>query len=304
MTCLPGLRHILFGLCVLSLSGPRHVYSASADQDDRYLQQPAAPRTPELVSRLSALNTNNNTTGQLFRHGALVILPEDGRSIYLQAFKAAIKEVRIEICVLEDPVILQGIQAALARGVTVRVIVDSGKYNALQSERDNLTTYLLASGGALHLSNPIFPRSFPKVSLLNSSPRPCLAVTLHGPADHLPQVILIDSRYVVLGSACLDSTTFQQYRDYAYVSANPMWIKDLSGLFENDWLYTRQPNSTDVPRFNPTSPLRSRDLLVSPVNSADRLVTFVQQARTTLDLTSELLGSPTLMSELVAAVKR
>ena len=65
------------------------------------------------------------------------------------------------------------------------VIVDSGKYAALKSERDNLAAYVTGAGGELHLSNPIFPRSFPKV-------------------------ILLDQRTAIVGSACLDTTTFDQ----------------------------------------------------------------------------------------------
>src|SRR5262245_52380271 len=65
---------------------------------------------------------------------SLTVLPEDGRRIYLDAFGAAEREIRIEICVLEDPEILAALRAALDRGITVRVIVDRGKYEALASE--------------------------------------------------------------------------------------------------------------------------------------------------------------------------
>ena len=107
---------------------------------------------------------------------------------------------------LEDPLVLQRLKEAIDRGVRVRVIVDHGKYEALPSEQVNLAAYLTGAGAQLHLSNPIFPRSFPKV-------------------------ILIDERYALIGSACLDTTTFAQYRDYAYVSDEPGIIKDLSRLF-------------------------------------------------------------------------
>jgi phosphatidylserine/phosphatidylglycerophosphate/cardiolipin synthase-like enzyme len=40
------------------------------------------------------------------------------------------------------------------------------------------------------------------------------------------------------------------------------------------------------------------------VTSSERLVAFFQRARHTLDVTSELLGNPTLQSELLAAVER
>jgi phosphatidylserine/phosphatidylglycerophosphate/cardiolipin synthase-like enzyme len=121
--------------------------------------------------------------GRLFHPGSLVVLPEDGREIYFEAFDAARREIRIEICVLEDPLVLHSLKQAIDRGVRVRVIVDHAKYEALPSEQVNLAAYLTGAGALLHLSNPIFPRSFPKV-------------------------ILIDERYVIIGSACLDTTTF------------------------------------------------------------------------------------------------
>jgi cardiolipin synthase A/B len=59
------------------------------------------------------------------------------------------------------------LKAALLRGVTVKVIVDNGKYQSNTDEQQNLATYVTAYGGQLHLSNPIFPRSFPKTILID-----------------------------------------------------------------------------------------------------------------------------------------
>jgi phosphatidylserine/phosphatidylglycerophosphate/cardiolipin synthase-like enzyme len=216
--------------------------------------------------------------GRLFHPGSLAVLPEDGRQIYLEAFDAARREIRIEICVLEDPLILRRLKQAIDRGVRVRVIVDNGKYEALPSERANLAAYLTGAGAQLHLSNPIFPRSFPKV-------------------------ILIDERYALIGSACLDTTTFAQYRDYDYVSDEPGIIKDLLRLFENDWQHSAYPGQSS-PTYNPTPVMIQPSLIVSPVYSAYRLVSFIQKAHKTLDVTSELLGDPTLESELAAAAAR
>jgi cardiolipin synthase len=210
--------------------------------------------------------------------GILTILPEDGPGIYLQAIDAAQQEIRIEICVLEYAVILEHIQAALQRGVAVRAIVDFRKYSGTPSERDHLEQYLTCAGGQLHLSNPVFPRSFPKI-------------------------VLIDSGLVVYGSACLDHTTFERYRDFATTSDDQQILDDLSRLFENDWAYSAPPGQT-APVFNPTPPITSDPLIIGPVNGTERLVTLYQGARQTLDVYTELLGNTTLESELAAAVKR
>jgi cardiolipin synthase A/B len=210
--------------------------------------------------------------------GRLTVLPEDGRTLYFQAIDAAKNEIRIEICVLEDPQILQHIQEALSRGVKVRAIVDRGKYLALESEQQNLALYLTSVGGQLHLSNPIFPRSFPKI-------------------------VLVDSSLLVYGSACLDETTFLQYRDFATTNTDPQILFQLESLFENDWTYSAEVGQQPPP-FNPTSPISQSNLMISPVNSADHLVRLYQKARRTLDVYTELLGNLTLESELFAAAKR
>ena len=267
--------------------------------------------SPLLLLPLAAASTwrlSSDSPDLFYRPGAIAIIPQDNRTVYLEAFRAAREEIRIEICVLEDPTILQGmlsrflllqrpastpqnhssaalspqsipgLQAALARGVSVRALVDNGKYQSNSDEQANLETYLTDNGGILHLSNPIFPRSFPKV-------------------------ILIDEKAVLVGSACLDSTTFEEYRDYVYVSNRRRLIKDLATLFENDWSYSRPPQLNNTyPPVNPTPPTKDKTLMVSPVNAADRYIAFLQKAKRTLDVTSEEWGNPTLQSQLVAAV--
>ncbi len=209
----------------------------------------------------------------------LAVLPESGRDVFYQAFAAARKKIKIEICVLEDPQILASLQAAIQRGVQARVIVDSGKYNAPGSQEPaNLQQYVVSAGGELHLSNPIFPRSFPKI-------------------------IIVDSSFFLLGSACLDTTTFQAYRDFVHVDRQSNMLSELDRVFENDWTYSAPPGETP-PYFNPTPQLKVDNLMVSPVNSAAKLVTFYQNAKKTLDVYTELLGNPTLEGELAAAVNR
>jgi cardiolipin synthase A/B len=238
-----------------------------------------SPTTSEQVNTDENGNDRNWFPAQpVLKPGRLTVLPEDGRQLYFSAIDAARDRIRIEICVLEDPQILQHVQAALSRGVKVRAIVDRGKYLALESEQQNLAMYLTSAGGQLHLSNPVFPRSFPKI-------------------------ILVDSSLLVYGSACLDETTFLQYRDFATTNIDPEILSELERLFENDWTYSAEVGQQPPP-FNPTTPISRADLMISPVNSSDRLVRLYQKAERSLDVYTELLGNLTLESELFAAVKR
>jgi cardiolipin synthase A/B len=271
-----------FGICWLLLT--RIPSAVSAQSLPSVLPGPSdgALTSPITSERLDA-NENGNDTNLFpgepgLAPGRLTVLPEDGRTLYFQAIDAAKNEIRIEICVLEDPQILQHIQEALSRGVKVRAIVDRGKYLALESEQQNLALYLTSVGGQLHLSNPIFPRSFTKI-------------------------VLVDASLLVYGSACLDETTFMQYRDFATINSDPQILSELEQLFENDWTYSAEVGQEPAP-FNPTSRISGADLMISPVNSADRLVRLYQKAKRTLDVYTELLGNLTLESELFAAVKR
>jgi cardiolipin synthase len=278
------MKRAWFGICLFILLGSPVIVRAQSG--------PALPAgafgdglTRAAVAEQSPTSATGNPGGSDsspdilgLRPGELTVLPDDGRELYFRAFDAAKSEIRIEICVLEDPQILQHIQAARQRGVRVRVIVDRRKYNDTALEQEHLAQYLTSSGGQLHLSNPIFPRSFPKI-------------------------ILIDSRLLVVGSACLDETTFMQYRDFATSSTDRQILRSLQGLFENDWAYSggvgEQP-----PAFNPTPPFSRNNLIISPVNGGERLVRLYQSARRTLDVYTELLGNSTLESELGAAVAR
>jgi cardiolipin synthase A/B len=271
-----------FGICWLLLTRIPLAVSAQSLPSVLPGTSDVALTSPITSDQLNA-NENGNDANLFSAEpglapGRLTVLPEDGRTLYFQAIDAAKNEIRIEICVLEDPQILQHIQAALSRGVKVHAIVDRGKYLALESEQQNLALYLTSAGGQLHLSNPIFPRSFPKI-------------------------ILVDSSLLVYGSACLDETTFIQYRDFATTSSDPQILSEVQQLFENDWTYSTEVGQQPA-SFNPTSRISGADLVISPVNSADRLVRLYQKAKRTLDVYTELLGNLTLESELFAAVKR
>jgi len=278
------MKNTWFGICLfLLLESPSSLWAQSppilppSASGDGLTRTTIAERFGK--NENGNLNDRDTLRAELgLRPGSLTVLPEDGRELYFQAIDAAKGEIRIEICVLEDPQILKHLQAALQRGVQVRAIVDRGKYDALASEQANLTQYLTSAGGQLHLSNPAFPRSFPKI-------------------------ILVDSRLLIYGSACLDETTFLHYRDFATTSTVQQILRELQRLFENDWAYSAVVGEQPPP-FNPTPPVSRSDLIVSPVNGAERLVRFYQAAKRTLDVYTELLGNLTLESELVAAVKR
>jgi len=204
--------------------------------------------------------------------GRIAIFPESGRTFFTQAISEAKHEIRIESCLLEDPIVLESLQKALSHGIKVRAIVDRTRYKDHPSERDNLKKFFVESGGELHTSNAIFPNTISKF-------------------------LVIDDHSFIIGSTCLDSSTIEHYRDFDYLGKGHEEITDLIRLFETDWSHSAEPGERSA-QFNPTPPVFSKNIMVSPVNAVDRMVHLLQGAEKSVDIYTELLGNPTLESEL------
>lgn len=203
--------------------------------------------------------------------------PQDGRAPILQAIASAQHQIRLGICNLSDPTIGQALADAVARGVNVRVIVDRADYDAKPDERD-LLTKLAAEGVSIRLSNPVFPQSFEKE-------------------------LVIDQRNVLIMTMCLVPETFEDTRDYGLVLANRAVIREVTKVFDNDWTFAAPPGVTPPP-FNPTPPVHVPSLIWGPPTATAKLTQLIQQARRSIDVTTELLDDPYLESQLTAASQR
>ncbi len=211
------------------------------------------------------------------RAPSLFIEPTAGRQPILDAIASARRQIRLGICNFDDPIIGDALIAAAGRGVRVQVIVDRSVYLTNPAERD-LMARLTAAGAAVHLSNPIFRLSFEKD-------------------------LVIDRRRVLILTMCLEPPAFADTRDYGLVLARPEIIGEVTRVFETDWSHSAAPGATPPP-YNPTPPLRVPDLIWSPVDASDTLTTLIQQARHTIDATTEWLDDPYLESQLIAAARR
>lgn len=203
--------------------------------------------------------------------------PEAGRAPILRAIASARSEIRVGICNLSDPEIGDALIAAVASGVRVRVILDRDDYLAKPPEQAEVD--LLRAGGVdVHLSNPVFPQSFPKY-------------------------ILVDQRQVLIMTLCLVTPTFEDTRDYGLVLNAPRVLRNVAAIFETDWAHSAPPG-VDPPPDNPTPAVRAPRLVVAPVNATAQLTRLINGARRTLDVTTEVVADPFLQGQLVAAVRR
>lgn len=161
--------------------------------------------------------------------------------------------------------------------MNVQVIVDHNEYESNPIEQ-GLVARMIDGGVSVHLSNPIFVQSFEKD-------------------------LVIDQRRVLIMTMCLEPATFTDTRDYGLILANPSIIRNVTQLVDNDWNYSAPPGTTPLP-YNPTPPIKVPGLIVSPVNATNTLTSLIQQARHTIDVTTEWLDDPYLESQLIAAVQR
>ena len=66
----------------------------------------------------------------------LLVQPDDGRTLVLNALKAAKKSIDLTIYEISDPQIMSALQAAKARGATVRVIYNWYSFPADMQQRE------------------------------------------------------------------------------------------------------------------------------------------------------------------------
>jgi hypothetical protein len=62
-----------------------------------------SPSTPQLEASENENDTDGFPAAPGVKPGRLTVLPDDGRELYFSAIDAANDQIRIEICVLEDP---------------------------------------------------------------------------------------------------------------------------------------------------------------------------------------------------------
>jgi cardiolipin synthase A/B len=215
--------------------------------------------------------------GPLDKAPSLFIEPQAGRAPILQAINSARSEIRLGICNLSDAQIGDALAAAVARGVTVSVIVDQADYKQKPDEQAELAT-LVAEGVSVHWSNPVFPQSFEKE-------------------------LVIDQRQVLIMTMCLIPTTFEDTRDYGLVLSNPGIVHEVTSVFDTDWAYSA-PLEEAAPTYNPTPALHAPNLIWGPTDATAKLSQLIQSAHRSISVTSELLGDPYLEGQLIAAARR
>jgi len=197
--------------------------------------------------------------------GTLLVEPQAGYGVVDRFVAGATRSVDVTMYELADPVFEQALAEDAARGVAVRVLLDSAYHGGeVNQEAD---TWLTSHGVAVRWANSseIFHQK---------------TITVDGTESLIATFNLV-SRY--------EATS----RNFGYFDADPADVAAIVATFDQDW--TGAPPGP--------APSGSGDLIWSP-GATSRLVALIGSATGSLDVECEELSDPSILDALLAAAER
>jgi cardiolipin synthase A/B len=193
----------------------------------------------------------------------LIIEPDDGVTPLVRGIRNAKKSIDIVIFRFDRPELEKALEAAVARGVTVRALIAHTNRGGEKTLR-KLETRMLAMG-----------------------------ITVSRTADDLPRyhgkVMIIDDSLYVLGFN-YTKLDIEKSRSFGVITRDPKLLKDAAALIDAD--SNRQTYAPSHERF-----------VVSPETSRARLTSFIKGAKKTLSIYDEQVTDNLIQRLLVERVK-
>jgi cardiolipin synthase A/B len=198
----------------------------------------------------------------------LIVEPDDGRTLVLNALNAAKKSIDLTIYEISDPQIMSALTSAQARGAAVRVLYNWYSFPADTQQRD-IT---------------------PAIQALTQAGIQCREAPRTFEVTH-EKAFTIDGTTGIVMSFNLTSEYFGTTRDFGIVTTVGAEVTEISNVFEADW------------NAKPVTP-QVASLVWSPVNSRSKLTALINGAKHTLDIYCEEVDDPGTIGAMVAAAKR
>ncbi|MGD0010609.1 MAG: phospholipase D-like domain-containing protein [Terriglobia bacterium] len=198
----------------------------------------------------------------------LIVQPDDGRTLVLNALNAAKKSIELTIYEISDPQIMSALQAAKARGVAVRVIYNWYSFPTDMQQREITPAIQELTKAGIQCEQA--PRTF--------------EVTHE-------KAFVIDGATGIVMSFNLTSEYFGTTRDFGIVTTAGAEVTEISNVFDADW--NDKPVTPEV-----------ASLVWSPVNSRTKLTSLIKGAKNTLDIYCEEADDPGTLGAMAAAAKR
>ena len=196
----------------------------------------------------------------------LIVLPDDTARPLLDALAGATRAINIRMFLLTDPDMIAAVQAAQARGVKVRVMLNPQRRDG-SSDNEPARQALLAAGVEVRDSSPAF------------------AVT------HQKSMV-VDETTGFVESLNWETRDLTLTRDYAVVTTDALEVSEMLRCFEADWTQT------------PFSPEPKSRLIWCPDNGRARIAAFIDATRHTLWLQNERYQDTVVIERLVRACAR
>ena len=194
----------------------------------------------------------------------IFIEPGDGRRPILDEIEAATQSIDLEIYLVSDEEILASLEAAQARGIVVRVLLEEYPYGG-GGGQDEIFDRLAGAGIDVRWSNPVFRFSHIKM-------------------------LVIDRELLIVMNQNLTASSFIGNRELGVITTTPDAVETALAIFEADWAQVAEP---------PPGPL-----VVSPTNARGSLQSLIDSAQTGIDVYAEVLRDPDLLHGLEAAAQR
>jgi phosphatidylserine/phosphatidylglycerophosphate/cardiolipin synthase-like enzyme len=194
----------------------------------------------------------------------IFIQPGDGRRPILDEIAAATTSIDLEIYIVSDDEILEGLEAAQARGVAVRVLLEEHPFGGGGGQQ-GIFDRLDAAGINVRWSSPVFRFSHIKM-------------------------MVIDQELVIIMNQNLTTSSFTGNRELGVITTAPEAVQAASAIFAADWAQEAEPSPGP--------------LVVSPTNARESLQTLIDSAQTSVDVYAEVLRDPDLLHALEAAAQR
>ena len=192
------------------------------------------------------------------------IEPEDGRGPILDEIAAARRTIDLEMYLVTDEPVLQALEAAHARGVAVRVILEQHPFGG-EGGQPEIFARLEEAGIAVRWGNPVFRFT------------------------HIKAMIVDDAVAIILNQN-LTASSFTTNRDFGAITTAPAAVRTAAAIFAADWERGGEP---------PPQPL-----VVSPTNARAELTGLIDGTRDSVDIYAEVLRDPELLAKIVAAAER
>ena len=218
-------------------------------------------------ANLSANALDAPSPGSASGNLSIITEPDQGIAPVIAMIKAASSSVDLVMYELEDTNVEQALAADAARGVTVRVLLNSGYYGKHESaDNDAAYQYLSSNGVSVHWTPAYFALTHQKS-------------------------LIVDGVTLLVMTMNLTPQYYASSREFNIVDTNQDDVSAAESAFDDDW------NANEMAAGN------GDDLLWSP-GAENALLALINGAQKSLDIYNEEMADTKVTSALADAANR